>query len=238
MKVFKPSKLSVLTRCFGHQRRYYMGVSVLGFVPLAAAPALLPEPSLWAFAGKRLGKDGALDVGMPKSRAEFLIHGSAYAPGGVPTASVAVGARVGSLVKRLSVIGDRYWISARHASDAQPFTELPLTWQNAFGGPDFARNPVGKGQAEVEIHGARVVPLPNVERPEGMVASSRDRPEPGGFMPIDISWPQRASLAGTYDQHWLDNLFPGLARNVDWGIFNIAPQDQQLPQPNCKSIKS
>lgn len=238
MKVFKPSKLSVLTRCFEHQRRYYMGVSVLAFVPLAAAPALLPESVLWTFAGKRLGKDGALDVGIPKARAEFLIHGSAYAPGGVPTQSVAVAARVGPLVKRLSVIGDRYWISGRHASNAQPFTELPLTWQNAFGGPEFARNPIGKGQAEVEVHGARVVPLPNVERPEGMVASVRDRPEPGGFLPIDISWPQRASLAGTYDQHWLDNLFPGLARDVDWGIFNLAQTDQQLPQPSWQGGES
>jgi uncharacterized protein YjbI with pentapeptide repeats len=232
LKVFKPSKLSVLTRCFEHQRRYYMGVSVLAFVPLAAAPALLPEAAMWTFAGKRLGKDGALDAGMPKTRAEYLIHGLAFAPGGVATPSVAVGARVGSLVKRLSVIGDRYWIAARHASDAQPFTELPLTWQNAFGGPEFAHNPVGKGQAEVEIQGAKVVPLPNVERPEGMVASTRDRPEPGGFGPIDISWPQRATLAGTYDQHWLDNLFPGLARDVDWGIFNIAPRDQQFAQPS------
>jgi uncharacterized protein YjbI with pentapeptide repeats len=231
LKVFKPSKLSVLTRCFELQRRYYMGVSVLAFVPLAAPPALLPEAAMWTFAGKRLGKDGALDASIPKARGEFLIHGSAYAPGGTPTASVAVGVRVGSLIKRLHAIGDRYWISGRHSSDAQPFTELPLTWHNAFGGPEFAHNPIGKGLAEIEVHGAKVVPLPNVERPEGMVTSTRDRPEPGGFGPLDISWPQRASLAGTYDQHWLENLFPGLARDVDWGIFNLAPLDQQLPEP-------
>lgn len=238
MKVFKPSKLSVLTRCFEHQRHYYMGVSVLAFVPLAAPPALLPEAAMWAFTGKRLGGDVALDAGMPKARAEYLIHGSAYAPGGAPATSVAVGVRIGPLVKRLHVSGDRYWISARHASNAQPFTELPLTWQNAFGGPEVAHNPVGKGQAEVEIHGARAVPLPNVELPEAMVGSSRDRPEPGGFGPIDISWPQRASLAGSYDQHWLENLFPGLARDVDWGIFNIAPRDQQLAQPSWQGGES
>jgi uncharacterized protein YjbI with pentapeptide repeats len=226
MKVLKPSKLSVLTRCFEHEQRFYMGVSVLAFVPLAAEPGLLPEAAMWAFAGKRLGKDGALDAGIPKARGEYLIHGSAYAPGGAPATHVPVGARVGQITKRLSVTGDRYWLSG-HSSAAQPFTQMPLTWAQAYGGPEFLRNPVGKGHGLSEFHGQQVQLLPNVERAEALVNSPNDRPEPGGFGPIDVSWPQRASLAGTYDQHWLDNLFPGLARDVDWGMFSLAAADQQ-----------
>lgn len=237
MKVFKPSKLSVLTRCFEHEQRFFMGVSVLAFIPLAAAPGLLPEAAMWTFAGQRLGKDGALDAGMPKTRGEYLIHGSAYAPGGVAVTSCPVGARVGPLSKRLSVIGDRYWTSGR-ASQPQPFTAMPLTWQHAYGGPDFLRNPIGKGYGESEYHGQRVQLLPNVEHAEALVGSPRDRPEPGGFGALDISWPQRSALAGTYDQHWLDNLFPGLARDVDWGIFNLATGDQQLHDPSWEGGES
>lgn len=226
MKVLKPSKLGVLTRCFEHERRYYMGVSVLSFVPLASEPALLPETAMWAFTAKRLGAEAALDVGIPKARAEYLIHGSAFAPKGNAVTRCEVGVRVGPLVKRLYVTGDRWWSGSR-ASEPQPFTSLPLGWANAYGGPDFARNPLGKGHGESDFHGQRVRLLPNVERPDAMVGSPRDQVEPAGFMPIDLSWPQRQALVGSYDAHWLENLFPGFARDIDWGFFNVAPRDQQ-----------
>jgi len=34
--------------------------------------------------------------------------------------------------------------------------------------------------------------------------------------------------AGTYDQKWLENLFPGLPEDIDWTIFNAAPEDQHI----------
>ena len=60
------------------------------------------------------------------------------------------------------------------------------------------------------------------------MASRKDQPEPAGFGPLDISWPQRTSKAGTYDQKWLKERFPGFAEDMDWTIFNTAPEDQQL----------
>jgi hypothetical protein len=77
------------------------------------------------------------------------------------------------------------------------------------------------------IQGERIQPLPNVEVPHQLVGSPNDRPAPAGFGPLDISWPQRNELAGTHDQYWLENLFPGFARDIDWGIHNIAATDQQ-----------
>ena len=35
MKVVKPNALSVVTRCFEHERRHHFAVSVLVFVPLS-----------------------------------------------------------------------------------------------------------------------------------------------------------------------------------------------------------
>lgn len=84
MKVIKPNKLSVLTRCFEHERQFGFGVSVLGFVPLDPEPTLLSEVSLWTFAAERMGAEAVLEAGMPKARGEFLVHGSCFAPGQVP----------------------------------------------------------------------------------------------------------------------------------------------------------
>ncbi len=227
MKVVKPGKISVLTRCFEHDRRSYMGVSAMAFIPLSTREAImLSEVELWKFAPERLGTEGALDVGIPKSRGEFLVNTVAYAPGGVAQPVFPVRARVGEVQRDLYVYGDRYWSGGR-ATEAAPITQMSLDWAGAFGGPDYAKNPRGKGDAEVEIEGMSVRPLPNVESPRALVDSPRQRPEPAGFGPVDISWPQRSKLAGTHDQHWLENLFPGFARDINWDIHNIAQPDQR-----------
>jgi uncharacterized protein YjbI with pentapeptide repeats len=226
MKVFKPGRLGVLTRPFEHQRRFYMGFSVLVFVPLGRTDTILHEVAMWKFVAERLGKDAALDVAIPKSRGEFLVDGKAFAPSGVPHPAIPVRAMVGPLEKSLYVSGDRYWTGLA-ATNPMPFTEMKVDWAHAYGGPDYAKNPLGKGEVEVEIQGVKMRPLPNVESPRQLISVPNDRPEPAGFGPIDISWPQRSKLAGTHDQHWLENLFPGFARDVDWGIHNIAPRDQQ-----------
>jgi hypothetical protein len=146
MKVIKPGKLSVLTRCYEQERRFYMGFSVVAFVPLgveSSGPILLPEVDLWKFAAKHV-PGGALDVGIPKPRAEFILIGKAYTPGGAPQPSLTARAKVGGLKKSLEVFGDRTWRGVG-ASKPRPFTEMPLDWAHAYGGPEFARNPLGKG---------------------------------------------------------------------------------------------
>jgi uncharacterized protein YjbI with pentapeptide repeats len=224
MKVIKPGKLSVLTRCFEHERRFYLGVSVLAFVPFAGPTTLLSEVGMWTFVAQVLGKDAALDAGIPKSRAEYIVVGSAHCPGGQPRDRLPVRARVGSSEKIIHVYGDRFWQGNR-ATEPRPFTSMPLDWAHAYGGPEFAANPLGKGAAPTMIEGVEIVPLANLEHPD----AARSRvPPPVSFMPVDISWPQRTKLAGTHDQHWLENLFPGFARDIDWSIFNIAAPDQQV----------
>lgn len=226
MKVLKPQKLGILSRCFEHGRRFYMGVSALAMYPLGRTDTLIHEVAMWKLAAERLGEEGALDFGIPKSRGEFLVDGIAFAPGGVPQPAVAVRATVGELQKQLAVYGDRYW-TGRAATEPRPFTEMPIDWAHAFGGESYAPNPHGKGVDEVEVEGVPIVPLPNIESPREPISSPRDRPLPAGFRPLDIGWPQRQRLAGTYDDHWLENLFPGFAKDVDWEIHNLAEPDQR-----------
>lgn len=235
MKVIKTSKLSVITRCFEHQRELLMGVSVLAFIPLVPGsdePPLLSELALWSFVPERLGPDAVLDAGIPKAYAEFLIHGSAFAPGRQAVTSVPVHARVGERAKSLIVYGDRGWLSEDEASEPKPFRTMPLSWERAYGGPSFARNPLGKGHDPIPVpggaEGETVKLLPNLERPEQLLERAEDVVEPSCYAPLDIAWPQRAEHAGTYDQAWLEQLFPGFARDIDWRMFNLAGADQRL----------
>jgi len=229
MKVIKPQKLSLVSRCFEQERRYFMSVGVLTLHELSGA--LIPEMEMWQFLPKVLGADAIPDVGMVKSRGEVLVTGSAYTPGGVPAASAEVSLRCGSVDKRLVVTGDRVWKRENEAGDPVPFVSLPLDWAHAFGGPDLVTNPLGKGFAPVMEGEDEVHLLPNVELKGAPIKSRKEKSSPVSLGPIDFLWPQRQSKVGTYDQAWLEDLFPGHALDMDWSIFNLAPEDQQLEGP-------
>ena len=71
-------------------------------------------------------------------------------------------------------------------------------------------------------------PLPHIEDPKNLVLSPKDHPDPAGFGPIDLTWPQRMSKAGTYDREWFETSFPQYARDMDPTFFNAAPPDQWI----------
>lgn len=223
MKVIKPLKLGYLARPFEHRREHYYGVALMLHFAFDQPRRLLPDIDLWKLVAEEL-KGAPLDVGLPKARAEFLVTGSAYSP--EPTATLPVRAQVGALEKELYVIGDRTW--RRDVPSApEPFTEMPLGWERAFGGEGFAKNPLGRGVRPTAGPSGEVHPLPNVELPGKLVTSPRARPEPAGFGAYDLTWPQRFGKLGTYDRAWLEGAFPGFATDVDWTAFNVAPEDQQ-----------
>jgi hypothetical protein len=59
------------------------------------------------------------------------------------------------------------------------------------------------------------------------MTSPKQRPEPASFGPLDLSWPRRFRRMGkNYDAGWLQNDFPGFARDIDWTVFNAASPDQ------------
>lgn len=229
MKVIKPLKLGVLTRCFEFDGQFHMGVSILAFVPLGDEPALLSETGMWKFSAEQLGRDTVLEAGMPKARPEFLVTGKAYAPSGEVKPGVAVKACLGDREKTLYIFGDRYWKEGA-PTQAQPFTEMSLGWEQSFGGEEYASNPLGKGYGLTGTAGGDIHWLPNIESPEQRVLSVDHTPEPVNFGPIDFLWPQRASLQGSYDDAWLEKYYPGFPPDTDWGIFNTASRDQQFSQ--------
>lgn len=223
MKIVKPMQLGVMHRCFEHERHKMLGVSVLAFVDMEARPTLLLEQALWPFLARTLGPSQALESGIPKVGAEYLVIGAAYAPEGVAVRAIGVGVQFGPLQKRLAVRGERRW-EGRTAGAAAAFTRMPLDWSHAYGGPGFAANPLGRGHAGDPMSEL----LPCVEYPDRVVVARGDAGAPAGFGPIDIGWPQRAARAGTHDRQWLETLYPGFAHDIDWRHFNLAPEDQWL----------
>src|SRR6185437_15381656 len=193
-----------------------------------------PDSELWKFAGTALGKDPVLDAGMPKPRGEVLVTGSAFNIGGAKP-SCAVRLRIAAVEKVLSVVGDRTWPydvltdkPSSKATEPVSFEEMPIDWEHAYGGEGYAKNPLGRGYWTKKTLEAKPVSLPNVVDPQKPVTRPDVQPEPVGFGPYDFTWPQRFSKVGTYDERWLKEQFPGFALDMDPGLFNTAPADQQI----------
>ncbi|ELY3459242.1 DUF2169 domain-containing protein [Cronobacter sakazakii] len=227
MKIVKPLRLSVLNRPFRWEGKNYLGVSVIALADMGPSPKLRPEVELWQLAASELQTSGGIiDMAIPKVRAEFLATGHAYTHHQQEKTACAVRIDVENLSKSLAVFGDRYWAGSRMTMP-RPFDEMRLDWSRAYGGEGYEENPHGVG-FRPEIHqGHEFLRLPNIEPFEGRMISPKQKPEPASFGPLDILWPRRFSRMGKkYDASWLQNDFPGFAKDIDWKVFNAASPDQ------------
>ena len=226
MKVIKPLDLSLQYKTYTWQGEKTLSVSIIAGFYFDSRELIL-EQHLWQALPEMLGQNKVLDDCMPKLHGELLLSGKCYAQNSQPVSSSAVAVRVGEITKELAVYGDRYW-GLLGISEAEPFTEMPLDYEHAFGGNGFEQNPVGKGIEEVDYFGEKRVPLPNIELPDQAISAKGQRPTPASFAPIDMMWQPRASRTGTYDEKWLSERAPDYADDLDWLHFNTAPEDQWL----------
>ena len=218
-------KLALLHRVVEVRRRPYFHVgAMLGF-SLSNHRALVDELAFWATVSSVLGATGVVDEGFAKARGELLVAGSFHAPGGIPLPASYVRIKLGSVDKRLAVLGDRVWRD-NAASAPAPMSTMPLDWAHAFGGAKFDRNPYGKGADPTDVGGRLQHPLPNVESYGALLRSPSDRPEPAGFLSMDVTFAQRRERAGTHDKRWFEEHFPGMAPDAEPTFFNVAPEDQ------------
>jgi uncharacterized protein YjbI with pentapeptide repeats len=166
----------------------------------------------------------ASDFAPFKPRADLFIVGVAYAPGGRAVSSFQVTMRIGKFAKSLRIYGNRNWkqtlLGGLTISDPEPIVKVPVTYENAFGGPEFSKNPVGRGHHSESA--------PNIENPQLPARGPKDDAEPAGFGPLSLSWGYRQGLMGTYKEKWLKERWPWFAEDFDWGFFNAAPRDQQI----------
>ncbi len=233
MKVIKPIKQGIIYKCFENDDRFYFVVTVFSFFPFTPDGQLLSEIDMWKFAAGELGKEAILDFGMPKPKGEVVLTGKFFSPGGRPLPGGKVHFKLAGIDKTLYIFGDRSWKRGpgglTRITEPEPITVMDISYENAFGGPDYKENPLGKGYAPILLEtGQKLHPLPNIEDPKHLVTLLEDKPAPVCFAPIDMMWPQRFSKAGTFDEKWLNERFPGLAEDLDWTYYNTVPADQQL----------
>ncbi|MEM1185371.1 MAG: DUF2169 domain-containing protein [Planctomycetota bacterium] len=161
-----------------------------------------------------------------KLKADVLLFGSAHTPGGEPVSAVRTLLRVtrsnGEAVvdKEIDVLGDRIWLSDGTRSDIEPFVEMPLTWDRAFGGPGDRRNPAGCGQ--------RGDALPNLEVPDRHVTGRADKTPATCYGAVNPAWKPRSDKTGSYGPDYVEKHWPWLPGDFDWSHFNGAPDDQQV----------
>jgi uncharacterized protein YjbI with pentapeptide repeats len=164
------------------------------------------------------------DFAHQKVKPEVILRATCHPPKGRPVRECLVRASVGGWSKQLRVVGTRVWVEdalGGAASEPAPFTSLPITWANAFGGPEVGANPIGKGVVGSE--------LPNVERPDAPIKKKGGAHVPAGFGPINPRWPIRAKKLGReYGDEWKETRAPFVSEDFDWSFHQSAPDDQWL----------
>ena len=208
-------------------------------VPLVEADVFTGEPGLSAPLYES-------DYAPRKPRCDVLLNGSAYAPGGKPTDRVTVSLRVGSLHKSFDVVGNRLWKAGMllvGSTAPEPFTVMPISYNNAFGGVDrsqddplkhrwYPTNHAGVGYHDcLDPKFIDGKPLPNTEETGKKVTHPHGKYKPMAFGPVGRAWQPRPKYAGTYDQKWLDEVFPFLPADFKEDYYQAAPADQQIPYP-------
>jgi len=226
MQVCKPMSLGFSSRAIEYRKRYGLCVTHCLYLPFeqGASGRLWGEQSMWNFVGREMALP-LLDEGVAKLTPEFLVHGHAWPDPAGSSPDCAVRVRLAGTQKTVLAFGDRWWDGdePRAAPAAVP-GKIDLDWTNAYGGSDFAPNPLGKGRAA----GAGVRFLPNLELPGSRVLSPRSEVVPAGYGPLDSTHPQRIAYRGSYDADYLKTHAPGFPPDLDWKHFNMAPKDQWL----------
>ncbi len=122
---------------------------------------------------------------------DILVMGNAKAPNNSPVPYMEVEVSHNKRrINRIAIFGNRKWkksIFGTAISTPEPFIQMPLNLNNAFGGMadwdgvkiPFPNNPVGKGYY-ISKEDCINNPLPNIEDPNNLIKKWNDQPDPAG----------------------------------------------------------
>ncbi len=128
---------------------------------------------------------------------DIMLFGSAKAPKGKTSTESKVIIEVnGTVIHQLKIFGERVWksfLGILRISAPEPFSEIPLTLHNAFGGYynwdgidiPYPTNPYGKGYYHTK-QDAIGKPLPNIEHHDNRVKKWNSWLEPAGTSSLPI----------------------------------------------------
>ncbi|MEJ2044731.1 MAG: DUF2169 domain-containing protein [Reinekea sp.] len=211
-----------------------------GFVtPLPKSEPLTPADAYAENDPEKQAICAASDLVPFKAGSEILLY--AHAVSHKPALSIKVKAELKTeqeeWEKELLAIGPRLWkksIWGMVPGDPEPITDLPITYEYAFGGKHptkenkvYLPNPVGIGYCG--HHKVKANLLPQVESISRLISSPKQKIEPSGFGPISMHWSPRYKKFPDIDEQALINEdFPYMS-DLPESLYNCAPEDQQLP---------
>lgn len=181
----------------------------------------------------------ASDLCEHKPGTDVLIVGHAVAPFERPAPLLEVAARIADRLLLIHAHGPRYWEGLRPSlSPAAPTIRVPLRWGLAFGGIDrsdpsrpleYADNPVGLGVARDPR--SLVGQLgPQLEDPAAPL-SIPNRGKAVGVGPLGVNFEPRRSYAGSYDEQWLQEVYPAKPHDYDPRFEHLAPPPLLFERP-------
>ena len=160
-----------------------------------------------------------------KPGTDFILSGHAVPVGDRSAGFLDVDIRVGDRSKVLRVHGLRDWrrgVTGIVPSPSAPVRKTPLSWSLAYGGLDLTepdrpveepRNPVGRGIAH-DINQLVGQLAPQIEDAAAPIIAAGAGIDPAGCAPLGRNFAPRRQNMGTYDQAWLDSVYP--ARPADY----------------------
>lgn len=166
-----------------------------------------------------------------KPGTDVVLVADAYGRAGATFADVSL--RMGPIQKVIRAHGFRVWqrgmLGGLVPGAAMPLrAPVPITYENAWGGPQEPRNYVGSG-ATKETGPLVNQPAAQIEL-AGKPLGERGN-LPASFGAIHRHWQPRVAFAGTYDKTWEETRMPLLPADFD-ARFNVCvPPDQWSPQP-------
>ena len=206
-------------------------------VPLVEADVFTGEPG---FSAPLYESDYA-----PRSRAATSCSTAAPCPGGKPAERVTVSLRVGPWQSRStwSAIGSGNAASARPPTNPEPFTVMPISYDNAFGGVDRSREDPAKHRWYPLNHaGVGYHEYLDADSSTASPAQHRgDRPDrsptPGGNTG---RWPSARSVGpgsrgpsmpAPTTRSGSTTSSRSSPADFDERYYQSAPEDQQIPYP-------
>ena len=187
------------------------------------------------------------DAHHTKFGASVGVVGYAYAPSGTATQS-AVRLTVGEVEQTIRVFGTRVWragVADLTATSPLPFDRVPMTWELAYGGSIWRKGSLIKlasgEEAIVPGHDEACAlnldgigfypergdavdqPLPQLEDPEALIKSYRDRPDPVCFAPYPLHGGMRARSLLDGDRLNLERRGLALSRTAPRTTFDEVP---------------
>lgn len=192
------------------------------------------------------------DLAPHKPRCDVLVHANAYTENSKPETELIVAFKLGACEKRILVTGKRIWkkgILGLTPSKTEKFTRIPINYGLAFGGQwsndnptdsiCYNTNPIGcgfaKGKFVKQLLGSN---LPNLNEHNRFVNDYSGNYCPMSFGPIGRSWQPRLAYAGTYNEHWKENIFPLPPADLNDLYYQSAPADQQIDYPKGGELLS